>query len=42
MKRGILETIAILICFSGLIAYFHNLYLMIPMFILMMLYYNME
>lgn len=42
MKRGILESVATIIGFCGLIGYMHNLYLMIPMFVLLMLYYKME
>lgn len=42
MKRGILETVTAIICFSGLIAYQHNPYWLIPMigFVIIFLGFN--
>lgn len=38
MKRGILETVATIVCFSGLIAYMNNWYALIPMMVLVILF----
>ena len=38
MKRGILETVSVVICFSALIAYFNNWYALIPMIVLVILF----
>ena len=38
MKRGIWETVATIICFSGLIAYQNNWYALIPMIALVILF----
>ena len=38
MKRGILETVATIVCFSGLIAYMNNWYALIPMMTLVILF----
>ena len=38
MRRGILETVATIVCFSGLIAYMNNWYALIPMIALVILF----
>lgn len=38
MKRGILESVATIICFSGLIAYLNNYYMLIPMLCILFVY----
>ena len=38
MRRGILETVATIVCFSGLIAYMNNWYALIPMVGLIILF----
>lgn len=38
MKRGPLETVAAIVCFSGLIAYMNTWYALIPMFFLILVF----
>ena len=38
MKRGILETVAAIVCFSGLIAYQNNPYWLTPMVALVFIF----
>lgn len=38
MRSGTWETVATIVCFSGLIGYMHNYYLLVPMGLLVVLF----